>query len=103
MEYLNDTLLKKINHLQTLFFNDSQLSKYPLVLETKVSSTAPLHSNESIEQRRFIDLVVTFAKEKLEVESYNKFLLELAKILAESESMNLAEEILINSISEMPA
>ncbi len=57
MKYFNDTLLKRINHLQTLFFNDSQLSEYPLVLETKVSSTAPLQSNESIEQRRFIDLV----------------------------------------------
>jgi tetratricopeptide (TPR) repeat protein len=101
MKKLNEILSEKINLIQTQFLNDSQLSEFLIELETKVSSTTSLHSNSSIEQRRFVDLVVTFAKEKLEVESYNKFLIEVAKVLAESESINLAQEILINSISEV--
>ncbi|GMR25761.1 MAG: hypothetical protein BMS9Abin39_1088 [Ignavibacteria bacterium] len=101
MKKQNEILFEKINLIQTRFFNDSQLSEFLVELETKVSSTTSSNSNDRVEQRESIDLLVTFAKEKLEVEIYNKFLIELAKVLAESESINLAEEILINSISEV--
>ncbi len=101
MKKPHEILFEKINLIQTQFFNDSQLSEFLFELETKVSPTTSSHSNDSIEQRKSIDLLVTFAKEKLELETYNKFLIELAKVLAESESISLAEEILINSISEV--
>ncbi|MFB3055877.1 MAG: tetratricopeptide repeat protein, partial [Ignavibacteriaceae bacterium] len=56
--------------------------------------------NHSIEQRMIIDRAITFAKKKLERNDYSKFQLEIVKVLAEGDNLNMAEEILLTSISE---
>ncbi len=93
MQNLNYILLEKINLLLKQFFNDQQVSEVINGFEKK---PFPSHS---IEQRMIIDRAITFAKKKLERDDYSKFQLGIAKILAEGDNLNMAEEILLTSTS----
>ena len=94
MQNLNYILFEKINLLLKQFFNDQQVSEVLDGFETK------LIPNHRIEQRMIIDRAITFAKKELEGDDYSKFQLEIVKVLAESDNLNMAEEILLTSISE---
>ena len=93
MQDLNYILFEKINLLLKQFFNDRQVSEVLSGFENKP------FPNHSIEQRMIIDRAITFAKKKLEGDDYSKFQLEIVKVLAEGDNLNMAEEILLTSIS----
>ena len=94
MGNLNYILLEKINLLLKQFFKDQQVSEVLDEFETK-----PI-PNYRIEQRMIIDRAITFAKKELDGNDYSKFQLEIVKVLAEGDNLNMAEEILLTSISE---
>lgn len=112
MKNLNYVLLKKINLLLKQFFNDQQISDVLDRFEKKSipKNQPPLDRidsnlqieipNHRIEQRMIIDKAITFSKEKLERDKYSLFQLEIAKILTEGDNLNMAEEILLTTISE---
>jgi tetratricopeptide (TPR) repeat protein len=94
MGNLNYILLEKINLLLKQYFKDQKVSEVLDGFETK-----PI-PNYRIEQRMIIDRAITFAKKELEGDDYSKFQLEIVKVLAEGDNLNMAEEILLTSISE---
>jgi len=94
MGNLNYILLEKINLLLKQYFKDQMVSEVLDGFETK-----PI-PNYRIEQRMIIDRAITFAKKELEGDDYSKFQLEIVKVLAEGDNLNMAEEILLTSISE---
>lgn len=107
MSNSNNILTNKINDLLKEFFTALQLKE---INETFQSISQPTHqpstrqidiSAENINRRMFIDGVITYAMINLAEDVYPKLLLELAKLLADSEEINLAEEILHISMGKV--
>ena len=103
----NNILTNNINDLLKEFFTALQLNE---INGTFQSISQPTHqpstrqidiSAENINRRMFIDGVITYAKINLAEDVYPKLLLELAKLLADSEEINLAEEILHISMGKV--
>jgi tetratricopeptide (TPR) repeat protein len=103
----HNILTNQIILLLNEFFTESQCKEIAGTFKSKSqptdqSSTRQIDiSSESIKQRMFIDSVITYAMNNLGEDVYPKLLLELVKLLADSEEINLAEEILINSMSKV--
>ena len=107
MNNSNNILTNNINDLLKEFFTALQLKE---INGTFQSISQPTHqpstrqidiSAENINRRRFIDGVITYAMNNLVEDVYPKLLLELGKLLADSEEINLAEEILHNSMGKV--
>jgi len=107
MNSFNDTVIKKTTLMLNGFFKSEQIAAFVETFENKSrKEDQAFHSNngslfENISQRQFIDKLITTAKTDLDTNTYCKFLLELANILAESEQIHLAEEILMTSLGEV--
>jgi tetratricopeptide (TPR) repeat protein len=113
MKNLSEIFLNKITLCLEEFFSKSQVTELIQGFETQrfPNNQSPAALSEStflteldynsIEERKIIDGTITFAKKTLEKDSYSKFLLELAKVLAENDNMNMAAEILVNSIQKV--
>jgi tetratricopeptide (TPR) repeat protein len=109
MSDYNDTVMKKTTLMLNGFFKSEQIAPFVEMFENKFRQEEHEYSQcndsmfEKISQRQFIDKLITTAKNDLDTETYYKFLLELAGILAESEQIHLAEEILMKSLGEVKA
>lgn len=101
-----DILLNKINLLLRKYFDEVQIRKIntsPKRIEEIIGQKTENRFSRSaaeINQREFIDNLLTHAKNNLDGDTYSGFRLDLVKLLSDSEKINLAEEILINSVSE---
>ena len=107
MSNSNNILTNKINDLLKELLTALQLKE---INGTFQSISQPTHqpstrqidiSAENINRRMFIDGVITYAMINLAEDVYPKLLLELAKLLADSEEINLAEEILHISMGKV--
>ena len=109
MNDYNDTVIKKTTLLLNGFFKSEQIASFVEMFENKFRQEGREYSKyndsmfEKVSQRQFIDKLITTAKNDLDTDTYYKFLLELAGILAESEQIHLSEEILMKSLGEVKA
>jgi tetratricopeptide (TPR) repeat protein len=89
----------------TEYFGDEMASvfidelKSKSITKEKIDPNDPEFSKQIVEVRIIIDSTITYAASKLVAEIYPGFILDITTILAESCCINLAEEILINTIS----
>ncbi|MFC2103462.1 tetratricopeptide repeat protein [Bacteroidota bacterium] len=103
----NEILLDKFYKIFTEYFGDEMASafidglKSKSVLQDKMSVDDPEFSRQMVEVRIIIDSTVTYAQSILVSDIYVRFILDITTILSESCCINLAEEILINTISDV--
>jgi len=112
MKKPNEILFEKIDLLLGKYINISQIldsqggseSKSNLKDYILTSNLDDIfHNNidyEKIRERKVIDGSISFAEKNLTDDDYHKFLLELSKILADSNKTDLAEEVLSNLIDK---
>ena len=105
MHNKNEILLEKFNRVFTGYFGSEMASSFidelksKTLTKEKIEKDDPDFSNQMVEVRIIIDSTITYAASKLVEDVYPGFILELTTILSETCCINLAEEILINTIS----
>jgi len=105
MHNKNEILLEKFNRVFTGYFGNEMASgfieelKSKTLTQEKIDNDDPDFSRQMVEVRILIDSTITYAASKLVEDIYPGFILELTTILSETCCINLAEEILINTIS----
>lgn len=110
MRELNKILYNKITVLLRKYLNSSQLHDYLKELEA-ISSPKSFDQKQELKEvnfknvaaRKLMDKTISFAKENLSIDKYQKLLYDLASMLAECEEINIAEEILTNLINDVKA
>ena len=107
MHNKNEILLEKLSNVFLEYFGDEMASVFIEELrditltQKKITNSEPEFSRQMVEVRIIIDSTITYAESKLVSDIYPRFILDITTILSDSCCINLAEEILINTISDV--
>ncbi len=107
MHNKNEILLTKLSKVFVEYFGDEMASvfinelKRNSLAQEKIDPNDPDYSEQMVELRIIIDTTITYAQSKLVSNVYPRFILDITTVLAETGSLDLPEQILINTIADI--